>query len=445
MSPWQYFDLEADADERSIKRAYAKRLKSTRPDDDREAFQALREQYQQALALARRESVVSFDRIEDNDAQLKQLFSCDKEVLEDTSVLDEIPRWRDIDPHALRLVKEEPEESLFSSCNHDTNVEVENLDDEKFDQILEAAEFQSNTLNHELVGESAKATELNRLLLMVDALLMNKRRLVQKKHWLFLQECPYLLDFDFNRDLGTHVFNRVLMHNGRAARTGGRGLWRQVSPVDGSVLDYCEGLFGWSFDRERLSSQVTSEDPTLILDSLLDSATSKRPARYVRGGASLLLDQKKSLAFYDDMDGGFYGLAGLFQRLMAAMFDFFIVFLVSFVGWCFLESTGITEDFAAKGIASMLVAVMGYFPLAFLFESSSWQATPGKRLMGFKVKTRNLEPMSYGRGLWRLISLGATLPFFKIILFVNALLGNKLIHDRMSSTCVIITREKTKR
>lgn len=43
-------ELEPDADERAIKRAYAKRLRSTRPDEDPAGFQQLHEAYQAALA-----------------------------------------------------------------------------------------------------------------------------------------------------------------------------------------------------------------------------------------------------------------------------------------------------------------------------------------------------------------------------------------------------------
>lgn len=45
-------ELEEDADERAVKRAYAKRLRVTRPDDDPHAFQQLHEAYQAALQWA---------------------------------------------------------------------------------------------------------------------------------------------------------------------------------------------------------------------------------------------------------------------------------------------------------------------------------------------------------------------------------------------------------
>lgn len=51
MSDWQtLLDLPDGADERAIKRAYAQRLRTTRPDDDPDAFQHLHQAYQAALA-----------------------------------------------------------------------------------------------------------------------------------------------------------------------------------------------------------------------------------------------------------------------------------------------------------------------------------------------------------------------------------------------------------
>lgn len=52
MNPWTLLGLDADADTRSIKRRYAQLLKQHRPDEDADAFQRLREAYEQALAHA---------------------------------------------------------------------------------------------------------------------------------------------------------------------------------------------------------------------------------------------------------------------------------------------------------------------------------------------------------------------------------------------------------
>lgn len=53
MDCWTVLQLPEEADERTIKRTYARLLKSCRPDDDAEGFQRLREAYEEALAYSR--------------------------------------------------------------------------------------------------------------------------------------------------------------------------------------------------------------------------------------------------------------------------------------------------------------------------------------------------------------------------------------------------------
>lgn len=52
-SPLDAFGLPHDADERALKRAYAQRLRVTRPDEDPQGFQQLHAQYERALAYCR--------------------------------------------------------------------------------------------------------------------------------------------------------------------------------------------------------------------------------------------------------------------------------------------------------------------------------------------------------------------------------------------------------
>lgn len=52
MDPWRVLGLEATEDTRAVKRAYARLLKSTRPDEHPQQFQALHAAYKRALGLA---------------------------------------------------------------------------------------------------------------------------------------------------------------------------------------------------------------------------------------------------------------------------------------------------------------------------------------------------------------------------------------------------------
>lgn len=50
---WSVLEIDAGSDERAVKRAYARQLKTTRPDDDPDAFQRLRAAYEYALEALR--------------------------------------------------------------------------------------------------------------------------------------------------------------------------------------------------------------------------------------------------------------------------------------------------------------------------------------------------------------------------------------------------------
>lgn len=72
MTPFlRLLDLPDDADERAIKRAYAAKLKTTRPDEDPEGFQRLHEAYQAALAWVRSGPHDDEGAWDDEDAQWK--------------------------------------------------------------------------------------------------------------------------------------------------------------------------------------------------------------------------------------------------------------------------------------------------------------------------------------------------------------------------------------
>lgn len=82
MSPFQLLEVAADADEREIKRAYARLLKHNRPDEDAAAFQRLQEAYARCLDIVRARAAAG--DLDDDDE--------DQETVAPAS--DDDARWR---------------------------------------------------------------------------------------------------------------------------------------------------------------------------------------------------------------------------------------------------------------------------------------------------------------------------------------------------------------
>ncbi|OYQ28910.1 molecular chaperone DnaJ [Pseudomonas mandelii] len=93
MSCWTILGLPADADTRSIKRQYAILLKQTRPDEDPEGFQRLREAYEHALSIKEWEQLREDDAGDDAPWDLSGLSVVEVDTLQRvTRSLDGVSR-----------------------------------------------------------------------------------------------------------------------------------------------------------------------------------------------------------------------------------------------------------------------------------------------------------------------------------------------------------------
>lgn len=89
--------------------------------------------------------------------------------------------------------------------------------------------------------------------------------------------------------------------------------------------------------------------------------------------------------------------------------------------------------------AWLALAVVTWLVYSFLFESSSWQATPGKRFLGIEVTDEEGQRLSYQQSLIR--TSGKVLSV--AVLGMGYLLGavdnrKQTLHDKLARTLVII-------
>lgn len=119
MTAWERLGLTPAADEREIKKSYARLLKTTRPDDDPVAFQALRNAYEEALAQRLNHSQGSTDQTFSSPVHVDELPDEKSEIVSalfkglDAENLDQ--RWQ----QALQLdCTEAFKLALHTTCIH---------------------------------------------------------------------------------------------------------------------------------------------------------------------------------------------------------------------------------------------------------------------------------------------------------------------------------------
>lgn len=118
--PWDALGIESNADERAVRRAYAKLLKRQRPDEDAEAFQRLRYAYESALQMVSGEAVVAMP------APLSTPKPAVQTAREPDAFESAVQLWQDFVAHPDQLASRRSLEALFGSIvNIPTREELE--------------------------------------------------------------------------------------------------------------------------------------------------------------------------------------------------------------------------------------------------------------------------------------------------------------------------------
>lgn len=220
-------ELEPDADERAIKRAYARLLRSNRPDDDPEAFQRLHEAYQTALQWQR------YRQEEAEDQELDLGHDSITWTLQPTAPPEaEVSSFaRHVDP---------PESTPAQRQQADAPPAFEYASSVETAQIAP-----SSTLDIETRGVPTQPTDIGSL---VERIVDAARGLTPDAFNDWLLACPELWSLSTKSETGDALLGR---------------LWNGSDSINGANFDLIATTFGWDeigthVDPDTLRTMATA-------------------------------------------------------------------------------------------------------------------------------------------------------------------------------------------
>ncbi|MBB3063387.1 RDD family protein [Microbulbifer rhizosphaerae] len=405
MDPWALLGIEPSDDARAIKRAYAKKLKQTRPDEKPQEFQQLHSAYKRALTIAERP---------------QPMMESPQPVIESPQPVIESPQPIIENPQPVVERPQPAMETQQPSPQEETAVaEREAPPELPPEQDSAAAETE----------RQKRIDEYRQVLEQVDRALESDRLIGMEETWRFLAECSYLLEEEFNWNLGLGVFERFARFNSEAPEKG--------SQVAANILVHGDMLFGWSESRGYLYREFGEALCNAVFDVMEGDLQSVDPLQGVRGGRKLV--EQKPRPAEESLD--YYYFGNLLGRAFALLLDVFLVYVVVGLTTSVVMIKAMGKSEGDASFTALSVSILGYLVLAWIAEGSRWQATPAKYLLGYRVTDRHFKRVGYPHGLWRIFSFMFTLPLFKIGWFINCFLGGNLLHDRLSRTYVIDYRK----
>lgn len=203
-TPWDVLGVDESADSREIKRAYARKLRDNRPDDDPVGFQKLHEAYQFALVRA----------------QYSQ----------------------------QAMVEAEPSEVIEVSVSPEELINVS----------VQTAEPPPE--EPELTPE--QQAKLDEAAADVDQLLSETLSVNSPKRWRFLTESVELIDDVYRIELGARVLDKVLRHNAKIREA------KRFDVVQSHIIGSLDNVFFWTSNPWNFVTEENAEDAFQLLSEI---------------------------------------------------------------------------------------------------------------------------------------------------------------------------------
>lgn len=221
---WEILELTAEADQKAIKQAYARKLKQTRPDENPEGFQALHQAYKQALDWQANKDWYVEDENEDEDQWAE----------------DE-PATATLKASTLTISKLEPPEKIHLPTEEQADELSFEADWQDFQQQL-AINFHSETARKD------------------------------PQEWIFIEQLPSFMDLEFRERLSHELFGFISESNLKAAE-------QRTIFIKPTVLQYLNQLFAWDQQWRYFTTQFGEPQTDAILRHLEPYQTTKTTAK----------------------------------------------------------------------------------------------------------------------------------------------------------------------
>jgi uncharacterized RDD family membrane protein YckC len=381
MDCWEVLGIDQFSDKKSIKIAYAKQLKMHRPDEDPEGFKHLYRAYKSALSWVP-------DSVIDDSSRLKP----SPEITFDNS--------EDILDNELT---ESVIESLMRSTEKSNRHEIIDPSDQELLDEIRDQEY--------LISE-----DWQNLYQKVGQIIKSESSCNDLTQWKFLESLASMNDLEFRKAAGDQVFEVV-------AEVNTLSLENSHLHIKRPVINYLNDLFSWDkkwqeYQQVHSRKMLNSIYPYLEeADKPVKGINKKRELYYYRRGTAFAID--------------------------LAIFSIPILLFTLLKG--FLDELGVLEVIFNESFSGDLLVgiwILLYFLLLIpLQESSKFQATIGKYLLGLQVINIQGDRIGIFRSFWRSLVTVVCCVAFKVVVFINIILSywrSEILQDTLSRSYVIM-------
>lgn len=433
---WQILDIEPIRDKKSIKKAYAKKLKVTRPDADPEGFKRLNTAYQECLEYLDYDWYwEEYDEDEDDDWEEQADTFSDTESPEAQSDAEQssvsAPVDYDIEEVTLNNVSDHMDESLkpapvarasaisdtsnTSESQEETNTQpiaqpndsedivtdtAESNDgygtdlDDEFDMEALLKPFADARVHDEVYVDASETHQ--QFLSQLDDLFANPAKLNNIDTWHDLLQDDALYDISFKQHVSKDILGRIIdMRAVQITHAEENKTKLPPSFLSQPLLVKLSDFFGWMHNQERLENQFYYQ-----YDALNQFFDDLEP-----DDAPVIAKE----ANREELEASQLGLAPLWKRAVAFFIDWFIII----VGGYYLGK--LIDQLFGSGLSLFAMALVLSSTLI-MQSQTRWQASIGMKLCGIRVVSLYNTTISYSRAFFRML-----LALFVFMIFVASI------------------------